>query len=72
MRLAVGQSPFFYARANHPLDWESLALRTPNNRFTISLAERGTAFNGLPDPPGCASRVDHEFRTYAFGLTGGR
>jgi hypothetical protein len=37
-----------------------------------SLTERGTAFNGLPAPPGCASRVDHEFRTNAFGLTGGR
>lgn len=40
MRLAVGQSPFFCPRANHPLDWLA-CFRTPNNRFTISLTERG-------------------------------
>lgn len=37
-----------------------------------SLAGRGSVFNGLPAPPGFASRVDHEARAFASGLTGGR
>lgn len=36
------------------------------------LAGRGSVFNGLPAPPGFASRVDHEARAFSSGLTGGR
>lgn len=67
MRLAEGQSPFSDRVAQPPL-----IGRTCFEDTHESLTERGTVFNGLPAPPGFASRVDHEPRAFAFGLTGGR